>query len=369
MNIAPPPPGADCALNLLVFGDAITATQAISFLQPMVGSITRGVARLQMVGHDKIKDIDGALNGLDERPTALILSRYTWSKGKLLAHAARERGVPVIYHIDDDLLNVPMSLGPEKYAAYNSPERIGALRANMEAADLLYASTPALAHAFESYGLAVPIVPGDLYCSVDPDAIGEPALSTMPTIGYMGTGGHSADLALALPAIEALMDELPFLRFETFGTIARPQSLARFGNRYAHHGAVPNYVGFVDKLRSLGWWIGLAPLEDNPFNRCKADTKWVECSLAGMATVASDLPVYHRACADGAGVLCTSNSDWFEAMRSLVLDGDLRRGIVAAAQRKLRDVYSHAALERQLRQVVGQAWSLQGRHAVATAQQ
>jgi hypothetical protein len=336
--------------NILVLSDYISATQIISFLQPLANSIATGDLRLRMEPHStKAGVMENIIS--EDVPEFLIMSRYTWSKGKSLTRLARKIGAAILYHIDDNLLDVPIDLGEAKFSVYNDPKTRKNLHANMEVADLLYASTPALAKVFEGYNLDVPIVGGDLYCSVGAEQILASAPSTMPTIGYMGTGGHSADLASILPAIEFLMDELPLLRFETFGSILRPPSLGRFGSRYMHHEPVPNYVEFRQRLSSLGWWIGLAPLENTPFNCCKADTKWVEYSAAGMATVASDLLVYRKACSGDAGVLASSVDDWKSALTRLIYDHNARQNYIVNAQAKLRRMYGHNNLELQLMQV------------------
>jgi hypothetical protein len=255
----------------------------------------------------------------------------------------------VIFHIDDDLLAVPESLGASKYKAYNSPERLQALRDNIEDSDLLYVSTAELEKRFREHGIAAPIVAGDVYCAVAQDEIGAlTAPATGPVIGYMGTAGHSADLAMVMPAICEVMDAIPSLQFEVFGTIKMPAELDRFGSRARHIPTVADYTQFLPFLRSLGWWVGLAPLEDNSFNRCKADTKWVEYSLAGMAVVASDLPVYHRACADGAGILASSHVQWSDALQQLIYRPNVRQRMVQASQAKLRQAYTHEKLRAQV---------------------
>lgn len=352
--------------SFLVLADTIGATQIISFVQPLAAKNACGEVRLRLQAGKQSKNVlrDSIKAG---KLDAVFLSRFTLADGVTIAGMARNKNIPVIFHLDDDLLNVPLSIGADKYAVHNDPERLAALRANISAADLLYASTPALAQTFEGYDLNVPIVSGDIYCSINPADLRESAPSTMPTIGYMGTGGHSADLALIMPAIEALMDEFSFLRFETFGTIQPPPEMARFGHRYAHHDKVDNYSAFVRKLQSLGWWVGLAPLDDNPFNACKADTKWVEYSLAGAVTVASDLPVYHRACAAGAGILASSADAWMNALRNLVLNDRLRNDLLVGAQNKLQSIYTHDVLERQIFSIVQMARNLrQGQRDVVT---
>lgn len=332
-----------------------SATQMISFAQPFAAESGATSVRIEF---ENRKDATGEIEAAFavHNPQLLVLSRYTSERGLDWIRIARAAGVRVIFHIDDDLLAVPPSLGEAKYRAYNKPERLKALRENIEASDLLYVSTSELGRRFEERGLGTPIIAGDIYCSVEPQDVGSllPGASG-PVVGYMGTAGHSADLAMALPAICHVMEAVPNLQFEVFGTIAMPAELSRFGGRVRHIAPVADYPSFLARLRSLGWWIGLAPLEDNQFNRCKADTKWVEYSMAGMAVIASDLPVYHVACADGAGLLAKSSADWARALHKLILRPDLRGEMVEKAQQKLRERYTHDCLRAQVLAIFDQA--------------
>lgn len=325
------------------------ATQQISFGQPF--SLPDSETKIVFEGH--IPKPSHILQSIKTHaPSAIVLSRYTSYRGLDWVEQANKRGIPIIYHIDDDLLGVPESLGKNKFTAYNSPERLKALRVNMESCDLLYVSTHALAERFAKHDVKASIIAGDIYCSIAPDDVGAlipPALG--PVFGYMGTGGHSADLAMILPAIIEVLKKRPDTQFELFGTIDMPAELALFGRRVRHLPPVNDYADFAKHLRSLGWWVGLAPLEDNPFNRCKADTKWVEYTTAGFATVASDLPVYHRACAGGTGILARTPEEWRNAIEELLFDPACRQEMVERAQTKLRTSYSHQRLRMQVLRV------------------
>jgi glycosyltransferase involved in cell wall biosynthesis len=336
-----------------------SATQRISFDQPFRSG---GSPAVRVRFESDYPDQEGLSRAFAvQPPDLLVLSRYTSARGGDWIGLARSAGIPVIFHIDDDLLAVPTSLGHAKHSAYNSAERLKALRDNIDSSDLCYVSTPALAERFRDHGVRPPIVAGNVYCSVSPDCIGAligPA--TGPVIGYMGTSGHAADLAMILPAICEVLDAVPELQFELFGTIEMPTELARFGRRIRHLPPVADYSDFIPQLRSLGWWVGLAPLEDNVFNRCKADTKWVEYSLAGFATVASDLPVYHRACSGGAGILVDGPAGWRDAILRLIHRPALRESVIAAAQERLREQYTHDSLRRQVLDIFDQAFALVG---------
>ena len=343
-----------CALIVCDGKNGPTATQMISFGQPFVDAPDSPFRIAFERNLTDVAEVEAAF--ASHEPEMLVLSRCTSALGSDWIRLARQAGIPVIFHIDDDLLAVPASLGASKFKAYNSPERLQALRNNIEGCDLLYVSTAELAKRFRDHGIGTPIVAGDVYCAVAHDEVGAlvgPA--TGPVVGYMGTAGHSADLAMIMPAVAEVMDAIPALQFEVFGTIKMPPELERFGSRVRHITPVADYSEFLPFLRSLGWWVGLAPLEDNIFNRCKADTKWVEYSLAGMAVVASDLPVYHRACADGAGILAASGSDWRDAVQTLVTAPKERTSMIAAAQKKLHERYSHERLRQQVLSVFEQA--------------
>lgn len=327
-----------------------SATQRISFGQPFAQDPNGAFRILFTSERQEGSEIDAILNA--ESPSLLVLSRCGSSAGGEWIEAARDAGMPVIFHIDDDLLSVPPSLGQAKYKSYNDPARLASLRANIEASDLLYVSTSALARRFADHGIRTPAVAGEIYCSVSQDEIGAcVGAATGPVMGYMGTSGHAADLESILPAICDVMDEAPALQFELFGTIRLPSQLLRFGSRVRHLPPVADYREFIMTLRAIGWWIGLAPLEDNAFNRCKADTKWVEYSQAGIAVIASDLPVYEQACAEGAGILAASTEQWSRSCLELLHRPRLRAAIVQAAQERLRGAYSHEILRAQVTKI------------------
>lgn len=360
VRVAPSPDD----LTVLVVADAIGATQWISFSQPLAGADD---VRLTLVANDPAWSDPAAVDQFwaGARPSVLILSRYTEGHAQALIERARQDGIPVIFHLDDDLLNVPESLGRSKFEHYNQPARLENLRAALQASNLVYASTAPLAATLCDHGVSTDIVAGDLYCSVEAEKAPAPVRAAAPTIGYMATGGHNADLELALPAIIDLMDTHPELRFETFGRVTPPRALNRFGDRVTHHPGIADYRAFLERLAQLGWWAAIAPLEDTVFNRCKADTKWVEYSFAGIPVVASDLPVYARGCSQGCGFLARDESQWREGLKQLIRNEALRDETVERARRKLAELYSPQRLQNQLREVIARARTLAGENSDA----
>ena len=81
------------------------------------------------------------------------------------------------------------------------------------------------------------------------------------------------------------------------------------------------------KLQSYGFDIGLAPLRDNLFNRSKSNLRYLEYSLAGMASIVS--PVKPYLCVeDGVdGIIAKESDEWYEAMEKLITDEEYRKKI------------------------------------------
>lgn len=68
----------------------------------------------------------------------------------------------------------------------------------------------------------------------------------------------------------------------------------------------------------LSCQIGIAPMEEDLFNRAKSDLRLKEMGCAGLAIVASSVGEYAKA--GDFAVLCASTEDWVEALSTLVRD-------------------------------------------------
>ena len=111
--------------------------------------------------------------------------------------------------------------------------------------------------------------------------------------------------------------------------------------------ATASYPGFVNWItQQAGWDIGMAPLADTAFNRCKSAIKTLDYAALGLAVVASDVPAYRGSLADGPGGMLAANQPdaWYAALSRLVRDSELRRGLARGA---LAAFTAHGTLARQ----------------------
>lgn len=156
---------------------------------------------------------------------------------------------------------------------------------------------------------------------------------------YMGTATHGSDFEIVAPALERLKrDFAHHVEIDIIGVTASgelPPGVNRVGP--STNGGL-TYPGFVNWITGMpAWDIGLAPLADTPFNRCKSIIKTLDYAALDMAVVASDMPVYQGSLAAGPGGLLVPNdaSSWYGALSWLVRDRQAREKMGTSAQEAL----------------------------------
>jgi hypothetical protein len=359
------PPGSVAERERVLFvANGNLPTLQLSFDRPLAPLVARGEISTRLLAEPELRRFldatmsNGATSQLADfldryQPSLIIFCRYSGPGFRPILNWARREQVPVIYHIDDDLLGVPREIGERKFAMHNASERIETVAALLNSADLIYASTEKLKARLLNRWSDISVVAGEIYCASP--VLRRPSRTAPCTVGYMASADHAHNLAMVLPAIEGLLDRNPQVRFELFGSIPVPESLKRFADRIAMTDRIADYDRFLEEFASRGWGIGICPLVPIDFNLCKANTKWVEYTAAGAAVVASRGTVYDECCADGCGILADTSEEWLSALDLLVNNVDERLATVGRAQVKLEQKYSVTRLREQVLNVIAQA--------------
>ncbi|HYZ21824.1 MAG TPA: glycosyltransferase, partial [Rhodopila sp.] len=252
---------------------------------------------------------------------------------RLIAHA-RQCGATLIYDLDDDLLNIPRS-HPD--APVLRPQaRIA--KQMLLAADIAWVSTAALAETIAPVRADALVIENRLDERIwAAEPLPEPHWNGPVRILAMGTTSHAQDFALIEPALVRLKNEYGGrVSIDILG-MTDAADLPPGLNRIAPtpH-AARSYAGFVQWLtaRRPAWDIGLAPLLDTPFNRSKSALKAMDYAAAGMAVLASDVPVYRGSLADGpAGQLVANTPEaWHAALDWLIRNRGLRQQLARQAR-------------------------------------
>lgn len=197
-------------------------------------------------------------------------------------------------------------------------------------------------------------------------------------VGYAGGSSHSEDLLMILDVVKDLQEEIDF-EFTIFGLapIAWEKFIANLEKRHAQETQdKPNlnpaewYAKTMEldkklkeikwkqepfvpieeynqKLSELNFDIGLCPLVDTKFNRCKSAIKFYEYAMVGTACLASKIPPYEGEVNYNAK---NKHDKWKTKLRNLVQDEKLRDFITIEQREwvlKNRDIRSNIHLWEQ----------------------
>lgn len=145
-------------------------------------------------------------------------------------------------------------------------------------------------------------------------------------IGWDGGKGHQPDLKMIEPVIKEIKKQYPEVTFVTMGL---PVDFSD-----EHHKWVP-MMAYPKKLASLGLDIGLSPLIDSSFNRCKSNLRWMNYSALKIPVVYS--PTENQK--GLPGMKAESHHDWFEMLSILIEDTKLRTKLGNGQYKHLKENY------------------------------
>jgi len=248
----------------------------------------------------------------------------------------RQRRVPVVYELDDNLLDLRRD---EPWQVYPGDSLRGVVAFLSRQADGMIVSTPAIAERvarLRSDALVVPNALDERLFGPAPEPFAP--RSSAVTIGYMGTLTHEADLRMVLAPLRALLKRhAGRVRFELVGGAAENRVASLFEGlpfrqlHPRHEDAYPRFVPWM--RRNLKWDVAIAPLVDDAFTRGKSDLKYLDYGALGIPGVFSDVRPYRETVRHRETGLLAANEPtaWAEALDEIVSDGELRAWLAAAA--------------------------------------
>ncbi len=162
-------------------------------------------------------------------------------------------------------------------------------------------------------------------------------------LGYFsGTASHNRDFATIESPLLRILADYPQVQLVIAGPLVLPQSFEPYADQierlpFASRSQHFANIGSVD--------INLVPLEmGNPFCESKSELKWFEAGVVGIPTVAVDNQTYRGAIVPGiTGYLAGTEGEWYESLKTLIEDGDLRSKIGEAARVAVLEHYTTAS--------------------------
>jgi glycosyltransferase involved in cell wall biosynthesis len=271
-------------------------------------------------------------NGLNEAEAMwadiIITQSCTDKKGiAMLYQMQQEQGKKIIIECDDGLEVNDDSPFKLEHSIYDAKFVIGR---SMEMADMITTTTPYLAKQLKKFNKNVVVLPN--YIDMDRWDLPYKKNDTGKIrIGWAGSITHVEDVAMILNPIRRICKEFKNVQLVMVGD---PRVGALFkGLPVETMNGVPFEI-WPSKLYSLRLDIGLAPLRDTPFNRCKSNIKWIEYAIARIPSVLSPT-VYKMANEhlDGIyGMIAENEDQWYQCIKNYIICENLRTDIATRAR-------------------------------------
>lgn len=265
----------------------------------------------------------------------IVVVRCHDAASRKLLREARERGVGIVWDVDDDIRNSPV--GNQVRGDVRTRKQIyhNTLKA-ARLAHVVITSTEVLRALYESAGIEdIEVLENYLFR----DSMRRPPRKHAGVvIGWVAGREHANDLQ-ALPiasALERSLRDHPNARVECVGVDLK------LAGRYTHTPFVP----FHDlPARMASWDIGLAPISNTTFNASRSNIKVKEYAASGVPWLASSRGSY-ASLGERQGGRLVDDDGWYEAIAKLVREPQIRAVLAQAGRSWARGETFDAVADR-----------------------
>lgn len=300
------------------------------------------------IGPNLVADVDMACQWADVVVWMGLHTPYTL---RLFKDMKSKHGKPFITEIDDYIFSIPASnIASTVYAPGTGLTQI--LIEQMKSSDALVVSTPYLADLYRKMAKRIHVVENCIDLPLWPRSASPANSRGGITIGWMGGGTHEDDFRVVEPAIREIQEKFKETKFTFVSGGFKPDFLGGIPRLKWIHDfrSIDKYPKWISRF---GFDIGIAPLQDNNFNRGKSNLRWLEYAALGIPCVASPLPHFKESIKNGStGFLANSTEDWVNYISRLVIAPELRDTIGIAARQEVKDKWSLKSLGLRYKTVI-----------------
>lgn len=318
---------------MLAVPTALIPPAVIGVLRPLSALEPDISVRLALPGSWRERDLDDV--------DVVVFCRNNDDRSVELLEAARRRGIPTIYEIDDDLFELPAEL--PGVAGLTQARSLRNVLSLLRGCTRVHTYSALMMERLVSLGVVAHRAPVYFDHGLVADVPSVPAVA--PRLVFASGRMDEPELDdLLLTVVDDLLERRPDAEVHLWrdpGRLAGRRGVVR-------HPPGVVYSEFVQDLARLGSWVGLAPLSSSTYYQAKTNNKFREYAGCGIAGIYSDVPVYRECVVDGVTGLLVPNTveAWVDAALTLMERGDLRRSIVAAAGEVSRRDFSPSVSTR-----------------------
>ena len=256
---------------------------------------------------------------------------YSWR----IAQQARQAGHVVVTFCDDDLLNLPKT-NP------TIPWRKKGLIKTLGKSDVIWSSSRYILDKYKRYTVGKRTATIDTIVQPEElDGIDSKEDGGSVSIVYAASQSHSSLFEKYIsPIVPRLADE--FGDSLSFTFISAHPDVKGVKCEYIHGMPLLKYRKF---MKERHFDIGVAPLHNDEFSKCKYFNKFLEYTTHGMVGVYSNAEPYTYVVKNGVnGMLADDDPDsWYQALSALIKEKSLRQKCVRNAVQYIKDDHSEKA--------------------------
>ena len=243
-----------------------------------------------------------------------------------IIHQRRRSGQLTLYEIADNLSAI-QPWNP-LFSFYENPDNLSLIFQLANRCDALQVTCMELKRIFSYLNPTCQVFPNQI-AFVPPENRKSNPWNIV--IGWGGSHGHLEDMAEIADDFMAWLMSKPGLTMHLMCS----ESVYRLFDAvpsdkksYRPPGSLEDYFHFLSGID-----IGIAPMKDTPFNRCRSDVKFLEYAVSNVAPVLRDLEPYRESAKHGkTGFLYRDSNHLIDILDCLVSDPALISQIAKAAR-------------------------------------
>lgn len=268
----------------------------------------------------------------------------------------------ILSEVDDNMVSTP-AYNPafSAYAPFQDLRNVAL--AQFKESDGIITSTPHLADVYSEFNPVTHVVPNAIDFKLWDKA--ERGRKPGIRIGWAGGANHDQDLKIIERVIPRMIAKHKDLKFVFIHGC--PSSIRRLPG-VEYYKAWTEIDDYPKMLARQDFDIGIAPLEDNSFNRGKSNLRWLEYSALGIPTVASNVGNFKETIRHMEDGFLAEENEFEYYLDALIKDKTLRRRVGNSARLRVwRDFNIDTVAQRYVETLVGEVGRRKLLHEAATA--
>ena len=321
------------AIKILIVTPALNASSVIGITKPLIELEKRGLVTLRL----RYGSVPFGWKSDCDWCDIAVFNRAQGFRDLMLLYYLKRTGKKVIYDIDDNFLEIPISLRVGQMHRFYP--KIHGVTEFYKLSDIVRVYTPRMAEQVKRYGGNA----DHIKCYFDTNQLNGLTRDTSDKTKIAFATARIDD-----PQLDRMMNDALCHISDKYGDKIeihlwrKPSAQLRAKDNVILHSPTHNYDSFIKKFYEIGFDIGLAPLMEHPFYQSKSNNKYREYGGMKIAGIYSNLSPYKDSIDHlKTGYLADNKTEsWIDGLSHLIENKDARDKIARDARDDIEKHYS-----------------------------